>query len=231
MLSGPSPGAVRHGGPIDRRLVKELPGLKTSVATSVAVGLLATASVVVQAVALAHLLASAMPGAAAGDRARWLVLFGSAVCVRAVAALLGEVLAGASASRAIAAVRSRLVTATLRRGLTTGGAVPAGGPGDVAALAGRGLDALDVYVGRCLPDLVLAAAAPLALLACVGVLDWISALVMAVLVALFPVFGALVGRTSMSLAGDRWRQVEHLGRQVADLFDGLPVLRGVRPDG
>jgi ATP-binding cassette subfamily C protein/ATP-binding cassette subfamily C protein CydD len=76
-----------------------------------------------------------------------------------------------------------------------------------------------------LPDLVLAALAPLALLLAVGVLDWISALIMAVVVALFPVFGALAGRTSMSLAADRWRQVENLGRQIADLFDGLPVLR------
>jgi ABC-type transport system involved in cytochrome bd biosynthesis fused ATPase/permease subunit len=48
---------------------------------------------------------------------------------------------------------------------------------------------------------------------------------MAVVVALFPIFGALVGRASMSLAADRWRQVENLGCQIADLFDGLPVLR------
>ena len=195
-------------------------------ATSVAVGLLATAAIVVQAVALAYLLASAMPGAPAGDRARWLVLFGAGACVRAVVALLGEILAGASASRATAALRSRLVTAALHRAPSAGAGAGAGaGPGDIAALAGRGLDALEVYVGRCLPDLVLAAAAPLALLLAVGVLDWLSALTMAVVVALFPIFGALIGRTSMSLAKDRWRQVEHLGRQVVDLFDGLPVLR------
>ncbi len=200
-----------------------LPGLKASVAMSVAVGLLATASIVVQAVALAHLLASAMPGAVAGDRARWLVLFGAGACVRAVVALLGEILAGASASRAIAALRSRLVTAALHQAPSPGRGT--GGPGDIAAVAGRGLDALDVYIGRCLPDLVLAAAAPLALLVAVGSLDWLSALTMAVVVALFPVFGALIGRTSMSMAADRWRQVEHLGRQIVDLFDGLAVLR------
>lgn len=218
MPEGSSPGATRRSGPVDRRLVKELPGLKASLATSVTVGLLATASVVVQAVALAHLLASAMPGAAVVDRARWLVLFGAGAGVRALVALLGEVLAAASASRAIATLRSRLVRAAV-------GGASGGGPGDIATLAGRGLDALDVYVGRCLPDLVLAAAAPLALLVAVGVLDWLSALIMAVVVALFPIFGALVGRASMSLAADRWRKVESLGRQVADLFDGLAVLR------
>jgi thiol reductant ABC exporter CydD subunit len=200
------------------------------VAASVTVGLLATACVVVQAVALAHLLASAMPGAAAGDRARWLVLFGVGCCVRAGVALLAEILAATAASRAIAALRSRLVTAAVRRApMGRAGAEPgvgaSGGPGDIATLAGRGLDALDVYVGRCLPDLVLAAAAPLALLLAVGALDWLSALIMAVIVALFPVFGALVGRTSMSLASARWRQVENLGRQIGDLFEGLPALR------
>ncbi len=256
MPDGSRAGAARPSGPIDRRLIKELPGLKASVAASVAIGLLATASIAVQALALAHLLASAMPGAAPVDRARWLVLLGTGVFVRAVMALLSEVTAAASASRAIAALRSRLVIAALRgrgwgprlpeepgvgppgrpgddgRGRGWGprlpeepGVGPPGGPGDMATLAGRGLDALDVYVGRCLPDLVLAAAAPLALLLAVGVLDWLSALIMAVVVALFPVFGALVGRTSMALAGQRWRQVENLGGQIADLFEGLPALR------
>ena len=56
-------------GPFDRRLVQELPGLKASVGASVAVGLLAVGGVVAQAVALAHLLASAMPGAGALERA------------------------------------------------------------------------------------------------------------------------------------------------------------------
>jgi thiol reductant ABC exporter CydD subunit len=240
---GASPAAARRPGPIDRRLIKQLPGLKVSVAASVTVGLLATAGVVVQAVALAHLLAGAMPGARPGDRARWLALFGLGVCARAVVASLGEILAAASASRAVAALRSRLVAAALRRAPTGGpgddgrgrgwgprlpeepGAGLPGGPGDIATLAGRGLDALDVYVGRCLPDLVLAVAAPLALLLAVGVLDWLSAVIMVVVVALFPVFGALVGRTSMSLASQRWRQVEQLGRQIADIFDGLPALR------
>jgi len=159
------------------------------------------------------------------DRARWLVLLGAGVLVRAVVALLGEITAAASASGAIAALRSRLVIAALRGPHLGPGAGAPSGPGDIATLAGRGLDALDVYVGRCLPDLVLGAATPLALLAVVGVLDWLSAVIMAVVVALFPVFGALVGRTSMTLAGQRWAQVESLGRQIADLFEGLPALR------
>jgi len=46
--------------------------------------------------------------------------------------------------------------------------------------------------------------APLALVAVLGALDWISALVVAGAVVLFPVFGALVGRAGRELAGRRW---------------------------
>ena len=74
---------------------------------------------------------------------------------------------------------------------------------------------------------MLAVVAPIALLVAVGTLDWVSAIVMAVVVALFPVFGALVGKMTMQLAGERWRRVERLGRQIADLIQGLPALRAL----
>jgi thiol reductant ABC exporter CydD subunit len=209
-------------------LVSELPAVRLGVVASVACGLLATAAVVVQAVALANLLAGAMPGARPGDRLRWFVLLSAAVLVRALCALVGEVIAGLASSSAKAELRSRLLLAAVSRAPlspTAGQGVGGQGAGDVATLAGHGLDALDVYVGRCLPDFVLAALAPIAVLVAVGVLDWLSALVLMVLVALFPVFGALVGQSSMALARQRWAQVETLGRQVADVFQGLPVLR------
>ena len=146
---------------------------------------------------------------------------GGAAAVRGLAALVGETLAHHGATTAKAELRSRLVTAALARAPSG----DAGGPGDLATVAGRGLDALDVYVGRCLPDLVLAFVAPVALAVAVGVLDWISGLIVVAAICLFPVFGALVGRASLALAGNRWRQVEDLGRHITDVFEGLPVLR------
>ncbi|HXR23481.1 MAG TPA: thiol reductant ABC exporter subunit CydD [Acidimicrobiales bacterium] len=222
--ASPTAGS-RNGGPFDRALIRELPGLTVNVGASVVVGLLATASVVAQAVALANLLASAVPGSGPRppDRAGWFVLLVAGAGVRALAAVASEVVAALGASRVKAGLRSRLVVAALDHSV----AREKGGPGDLATLAGRGLDALDVYVGRCLPDLVLAVVAPIALLVAVGVLDWVSAIVMAVVVALFPVFGALVGKMTMQLAGERWRRVEQLGRQIADLIQGLPALRAL----
>ncbi|HUB70203.1 MAG TPA: ABC transporter transmembrane domain-containing protein, partial [Acidimicrobiales bacterium] len=205
---------------------------------------MATAAVVAQAVALGHLIASAMPGARPLDRPGWFAVLAAGVGARAMCALAGELSASRAAVSAKAVLRARLVAAALSTaplghggpalarsggrgsdGPGTTGPGPTFAAGDMAALAGRGLDAIDVYVGRCLPDMVLAAASPLALLCAAGVLDWVSALVMTVVVALFPVFGALVGRSSLDLAAKRWSQLEQLGRQVADLFQGLPVLK------
>lgn len=208
-------------GPVEPRLLRRIPVARTAVAASVALGLAATVAVVVQAVALAHLLAGAMPGARPDhSRAFWLIWLAGAVAGRGACALASEVVARVGAARIKADLRRRLVGGAAAR------TAPGGpGPGGTATLAGRGLDALDVYVGRCLPDVVLAAVAPVAVVVAIGAFDWVSMLVVLVGLGLFPVFGALVGRASAALAADRWAQIEDLGRHVADIFEGMPVLK------
>ncbi len=212
----PAPAAL------GRRLVGALPALRATLGASVVLGLVSSAAVALQAVALAHLLASAMPGSSAAGRGLDLLLLGAGAGARAASALLGEVVARVGAAASKAELRARLLSGAL-----VAASRGEGTPGSLAALAGRGLDALDVYLGRCLADLVLAALAPLALVVVVGALDWVSALVLLVALGLFPVFGALVGRASADLARRRWRQVEALGRQVHDVFGGLVVLRAL----
>jgi len=205
-------------GPVERRLLRES-AVRRSVAASVAIGLVSAASVVVQAVALAALLAGAMGSTteAVLPAVLWLV---GAIAIRGLCALAGELVAGRGAEIAKAELRRRLLGAALRRASGGGGGV---GGGDVATLAGRGIDALDAYIGRCLPDLVLAAAVPIALVAVIGALDWVSAIIVVAVLCLFPVFGVLVGQSSGRLAARRWSHVEAFGRQIADIFEGLPV--------
>lgn len=217
--AGAAPPRAR---PFDSRLLRELPALRASLIGSVLLGLLSSAGVVAQAVFLARLLAGAMPGARPGDRLVDFVGLAVAIAGRGVAMFLGEIVARLGAASAKAELRERLLGASLSVAThwqTT--------PGRIATLAGRGLDSLDVYFGRCLPDLVLAVLAPFGLALAVGIIDWPSALVIAVVLGLFPLFGALVGRTSARLAAERWQQVELLGHQVTDVFLGLPLLRAL----
>lgn len=218
-----SPRAGRRGGPPVGRLLRHAPVLRLSVAGSTILGLLSTASLVLQAVAIADLLAGAMPGAGHGHTGRDLLWLGAGAAVRAACALAAEVVAGLGSAVAKAQIREGLV-----RSLVGGYGRPAQmDPAQAAAVAGRGVDSLEVYVGRCLPGLIVGVLAPLGLALAVGLLDWISGLIVLSAIALFPVFGALVGRASMALARHHWDQVESLGRRVADVFQGLPVLRAL----
>ncbi|MGD0321432.1 MAG: thiol reductant ABC exporter subunit CydD [Acidimicrobiales bacterium] len=206
---------------LEGRIVRHAAGARLAVGTLVAFGIASTATVVVQAVALAQLLASAFGGADHTNRTLLLVWLAAAAVARACLAFGSELVANLAATSSKATFRSLLVNAAFECSPRPG----AISTGDVATLAGRGLDALDVYVGRCIPDLVLAVVAPVALVVTVGVLDWLSALILLCVLTLFPVFGALVGRTGAQLARERWKQVRALGNHLLDLFEGLPVLK------
>jgi ATP-binding cassette, subfamily C, bacterial CydD len=195
---------------------------RLALAGSVLLGLVSTGTVVVQALSLSALISSAMPREGPPiDRRAALVWLSVAVGIRGLAWFGSEVLGQIAVCSVKASLRSKLLAAVLGDA-SKGAGRP---PGEVATLAGRGLDALDVYIGRCLPDLVLAVLAPVALAVAIGLLDWPSGLVVAVAIGLFPVFGALVGRSSASLAARRWSRLEALGRQIADVFGGLLTLK------
>ena len=216
-MRAPSPAR----GPLERRLLGQ-GAVRRTVAASVALGLLASGSIVVQALALSRLLAGAM-GEARLDPLPDVAWLAGAVALRGLCAVASELVAARGSEAAKAVLRARLLGAALR----PGGGPPTAGPAEVATLAGRGLDALDPYIGRCLPDLVLAATVPIALATVIGSLDWVSGIVVAVVLVLFPTFGLLVGESSTRLATARWAQVEAFGRQIADVFEGLPTLRAL----
>jgi ABC-type transport system involved in cytochrome bd biosynthesis fused ATPase/permease subunit len=105
------------------------------------------------------------------------------VAGRAVAAAGGE----AAALRAAAVVKSGLRRRLCARALELGpGWLSGQQAGEITTLATRGLDALDAYFARYLPQVVLAVAVPLAVLARVAAADWISAVIIAVTLPLIP---------------------------------------------
>ena len=73
--------------------------------------------------------------------------------------------------------------------------------GEVALLATRGLDALDGYFARYLPQLALAAIVPAVVVVCLAVVDVVAALTVLLTVPLIPVFMVLVGVGGALLLG------------------------------
>ncbi|MGI5525428.1 thiol reductant ABC exporter subunit CydD [Micromonospora sp. CA-259024] len=205
--------------PFDPRLLRRVPEARRDLAVLALLGVLAAGLIVAQATTLAAVLAAAVDGRL--DRR---ALAGFVVAVAARSAL---VWAQGTVSARVAAT----VKATLRADLL--GAVGRHGPGwvagqragQLATLAGRGLDALDAYFTGYLPQLVLSVTVPLAVLARVVFADWSSALIIALTLPLIPVFGALLGWQAQAATERQWRRLSLLGGHFLDMVAGLPTLR------
>jgi len=207
--------------PADRRLLRHARAARGYLIAAVGFGLAAAALILAQAGLLARALATAARPTAAPLLGTLLALLG-VVAARAAVAYGGE----AAALRAAATVKSQLRRALAARALGLGPAWLGGQQtGKITTLATRGLDGLDPYFARYVPQLILAVAVPIAVLARVAAADWISALVIAVTLPLIPMFAVLVGWHTKARTQRQWRLLATLAGHFLDVVEGLPTLK------
>ncbi|KLN33004.1 cysteine ABC transporter permease [Cellulosimicrobium funkei] len=208
--------------PLDPRLLRHARAARGYVVLTAVLGFATAALVVAQAVVLASVLAPAIQGTAdLADLGPRVGLLAGVVAARAATSWAQERFALRAATRTVAELREQVVTHAVALGprwLASGR-----GP-EVATLATRGLDALEPYMVRYLPQLLLAATVTPATLAVVLGLDWVSAVIIAVTIPLVPIFMVLVGRLTAGTSERRLVVMQRLGAQVLDLLAGLPTL-------
>jgi ATP-binding cassette subfamily C protein CydD len=206
--------------PLDPRLVRQAAAARTFLGGAVACGLAMTALVLAQAGLLAHVIAHA----SAGIRPLWisLVVLAGVLVVRAVVGYGGEALA----LRAAAATKSQLRRKLLRHIVDLGPQwLGRRSHGELVALAGRGLDALDPYFARYLPQLVLSSIVPVAVLVRIAGSDLASAITIGVTLPLIPVFMALIGWHTEARTHRQWKLLSRLAGHFLDVVEGLPTLK------
>jgi ATP-binding cassette subfamily C protein CydD len=207
---------------VDPRLLRHARAAKGYLAVAVVLGLAVTALIVAQAALLAHALAAAAFGTGAKALEWTLVVLLGVVMARAAAAYGGEAAALRAAVRVKSQLRRKLTGHCLRLGPAWLGGQQ---PGRVAALATRGLDGLDPYFARYLPQLVLSVLVPVAVVVTVTVTDWVSGLVILVTLPLIPLFAALVGLHTKAQTRRQWRLLAQLSGHFLDVVAGLPTLK------
>jgi ATP-binding cassette subfamily C protein CydD len=208
--------------PLDPRLLRHSAAARGYLAVTVGLGLAATGLILIQAGLLAYLLASAATGTGAAVLGGALVALLAVLLARAAASFGGEVTALRAAAAVKSQLRRRLADHALRLGPSW---LARHRSGEVTTLATRGLDGLDAYFARYLPQLVLACLVPVAVLIRVGFADWISAVVIGVTLPLIPVFAILVGRHTKATTQRQWRLLARLGGHFLDVVEGLPTLK------
>jgi thiol reductant ABC exporter CydD subunit len=208
---------------VDKRLLTWGRPARVHVAVSVLLGGFRALLLVAQAWLLASIVAGAFVDKKdLGSLRTQLVLLLVVTVLRAFVAWASEV----SANRCSARVKSMLRTALVERVARLGPGGPSEtGSGDLATLAVRGIDALDGYFAKYLPQLFLAVIVPLTILVAVARVDWISAVIMAVTLPLVPIFMALVGLATRAQTERHFRTLQVLSGHFLDVVGGLTTLK------
>jgi ATP-binding cassette subfamily C protein CydCD len=212
-----------HVKPIDPRLLRYARTTRFFLMAVIGLGAVGAALVIAQAMLIAEVVVGAFQHHHSVTELRTPLMLLVAVAVgRALVSWLVEL----AAHRASAAVKSELRGRLLARA----GAL---GPewlgeqrtGSLVALATRGVDALDDYFSRYLPQLGLAVVVPVAVLARIVTEDWVSAAIIVGTLPLIPLFMMLIGWATQSQMDRQWRLLSRLSGHFLDVVAGLPTLK------
>lgn len=212
-----------HVKPIDPRLLHHARATRLFLAAVVALGLVGALLVIAQAMLIAELVVGGFEDGLTVTELRTPLLLLAAVAVgRALVAWLTEL----AAHRASAAVKSELRGRLLERATRLGPDWLSGQrTGSLVALATRGIDALDDYFARYLPQLGLAVVVPVAVLARIVTEDWVSAAIIVVTLPLIPLFMILIGWATQTRMDRQWQLLSRLSGHFLDVVAGLPTLK------
>ncbi|MFJ9679851.1 thiol reductant ABC exporter subunit CydD [Streptomyces sp. NPDC101194] len=209
--------------PIDPRLLHHARATRLFLAALVALGVVGAALVIAQAMLVAEVVVGGFEdGLTVAGLRTPLILLAAVALGRGLVSWLTEL----AAYRAGAAVKSELRGRLLERAAALGpGWLSGQRTGSLVALATRGVDALDDYFARYLPQLGLAVVVPVAVLARIVTEDWVSAAIIVVTLPLIPLFMVLIGWATQSRMDRQWRLLSRLSGHFLDVVAGLPTLK------
>lgn len=205
--------------PVDIRLLRYASAARGFLLLSGAIGVVQTAVTI----AFAWMLTDAVTGALAGRDVTATLLW-----LLGLAALRGVLIAASDAAGTRAAAKTGM---QLRAALIA--AVGRLGPGwlaqrnqaGLAVTAGHGLEALDAYFARYIPQLVLTVIATPVLVAVMWWQDWPSGLTAVITLPLIPLFLILIGIATRTVQRTQWQTLQRLAARFADTVQGLSTLR------
>lgn len=206
--------------PIDPRLLRRASAVRGLLIAGVLIGTATAVLVVLQAWLLSKGIGETFDTQRAEPALAVIPALLAIFALRALLTWLHRLLA----ARTSAAVKSQLRTDITAAQLSH----PDGAgldSGRIVALMTTGLDALDGYFARYLPQLVLAVTVPLVVGVAIATSDLVSVIIIVLTLPLIPIFMILVGWLTQTRVRRRWRVQSRLAHHFADLMAGLPTLQ------
>jgi len=98
-------------------------------------------------------------------------------------------------------------------------------PSIISTLLVKGLNSLDIYLGRFLPQLFFASITPFVVIATLFILDPLSGVIAVLTLPLIPLFGALIGKYTADSVNKKWRTLGSLSAYFEDSLRGFITLK------
>lgn len=208
---------------LDRRLLALVRSHSASLVGAIGFGALGGIAVVVQAWLLAHVIARVfVDGATRTQVATPLMLLLGAIAVRTLLSWVADAAAAHAAAVVKHELRDRVFARLLERGPTAAGHERTG---ELVTTLTDGIEALDAYISRYLPQLAMAALIPLTVAAVVLTRDLLSGIVLLLTAPLIPIFMILIGRLADVRSRRQWLAMSRLSASFLDTIQGLTTLK------
>lgn len=219
MASDPAPARSR---PVDPRLMRYASASRVFFVAIAVVGAAQTAVIIAFAWLLTRAITGVIDGMPWSELSGVLTALAAVVAARALLLWVREALSARASARVQLQLREALVAAVGRLGP---GWLAGRNTARLAVTAGRGLEALDAYFGRYLPQLVLTVIATPVILAVMWWQDWISGLTVLLTLPLIPLFMVLIGLATRGVQQKQWQTLGRLAARFADTVQGLATLK------
>ncbi|MCF2707104.1 thiol reductant ABC exporter subunit CydD [Arcanobacterium haemolyticum] len=211
--------------PLDPRLMRYARDARTYIIFLSAAGLIAAILVIAQSMLIAGAASPIIDGDKTFtdvlDLIAWLV---GVFAARMLVTYLQEAYGHRAALRVIADLRTK----TLRHAGDLGERwLAQGHTSSTVTLVTDGLDDLEPYFVKFLPQLILTATVTPIALAVILWLDLVSAIAIVICIPLIPIFMILIGKMTQSYSEKRLASMQKLGQQLLDLLAGLTTLKAL----
>ncbi len=214
--------ASGSSGPIDPRLIRRARAMRGFLTLGGFLALLQTASIIGFAWCVAQLVTGVIDGRSVPELAGSFAALAAMVALRAFTVWAMDAAAAAGSAR----VKSQLRVAVLASIRALGPSwTQRRGTAATATLVGPGLDALDGYFSKYLPQLILTAIATPLLVLAIFLNDWLSAVIVGLALPVIPVFMVLIGLATQSVQRKQWESLQRLSGSFLDVVGGLSTLK------
>ncbi|HHV65424.1 MAG TPA: thiol reductant ABC exporter subunit CydD [Peptococcaceae bacterium] len=208
---------------LDKRLLQEARRTRCFLWLTIILGLFSACFIVLQAGLLARIINRVfLEGQGLAEVKIMLGLLLAVFLGRAVVTWLSEVFSHKTAAGIKEDLRQRLLSHLFTLGPNK---IKDESTGELVNSLVEGVETLEAYFARYLPQLALAALVPLFILGFVFPLDLLSGGIMLLTAPLIPLFMILIGKWADSLSRKQWQSLSRMSAHFLDVLQGITTLK------